>query len=91
MGLDSSNFHINYDPYLQKEHCIEGTNQILLSKMLDIFLWESMNLNSCESLQSEQLSRTTPSSSSDMFQELKSVSGLDELGIVYLVNSERPQ
>jgi hypothetical protein len=57
----------------------------------DIFLPESLNPNSCDNLQSEQLRGTTPSSSSDIFQELESVSGLDELGTMYPVDSERPQ
>jgi len=77
MGLDSSNFNLHYDPYSDKEH--------------DIFLPESLNPNSCDNLQSEQLCGTTPSSSSDIFQELESVSGLDELGTMYPVNSEWPQ
>lgn len=91
MGLDSSNFHINYDPYPHKEHGGQGTDEILLSEMPDIFQPENLNPNSCESLQSEQLLGTTPSSSSDIFQELESVSGLDELGTMYPVDSERPQ
>lgn len=91
MGLDSSNFHINYDPYPHKEHGVQGTDEILLSEMPDIFQPENLNPNSCESLQSEQLRGTTPSSSSDIFQELESVSGLDELGTMYPVDSERPQ
>lgn len=89
MGSDSSNFHLQYDPYLDKEHGIQGTDQILLSP--DIFLSDALNPNSCESLQSEQLRGTTPSSSSDIFQDLESVSGLDELGTMYPVDSERPQ
>lgn len=77
MGSDSCNLRLHYDPYLDKEH--------------DIFLSDTLNPNSCESLQSEQLRGTTPSSSSDIFQDLESVSGLDELGTMYPVDSERPQ